>query len=85
MIGNVFDEALIDNTQTPVPDQVQFRVDFPRWRESLGARRRAILDAMAADHRTLDLAEMFDVSPARVSQIRREFHDGWRAFCGDEE
>src|SRR6185295_10116706 len=30
--GNVYDEALQDNTQTPVPEQLAFRVDFPRWR-----------------------------------------------------
>ena len=24
-----------------------------------------------------------DLNPARVSQLRREFMDGWRNFCGD--
>jgi hypothetical protein len=84
MVGNVFDEALTDNTRTPVPDQVQFRLDFPRWRRSLGRRRRALADAMAAGHRTTELAGMFHLSRGRVSQVRRELCASWRTFCGDD-
>ena len=84
MVGTVFDEALIDNTRTPVPDQVQFRLDFPRWRRTLGRNRRALMDAMAAGHRTTDLAGMFNLSQGRVSQVRRELCESWRAFCGDD-
>ena len=84
MVGNVFDDALADNTRTPVPDQVQFRLDFPRWRKSLGRGRRALVDAMAAGHRTTDLAEMINLSLGRVSQVRRELADSWRTFCGDD-
>lgn len=83
MIGNVFDEALIHNTQTPVPDQVQFRIDFPRWRASLDDRRRALVDAMAGGERTIDLADTFGVTQARISQVRRELYDGWTEFCGE--
>jgi hypothetical protein len=45
--GNVFDEALIDNTQTPVPEQVSFRIDFPAWRLTRSERDRRVID----DHR----------------------------------
>jgi len=81
---NASSNTLIDNTRTPVPDQVQFRLDFPRWRRSLGRRRRALVDAMAAGHRTTDLAGMFQISQGRVSQVRRELCESWRAFCGDD-
>lgn len=84
MIGNLFDEALADNTRTPVPDQVQFRVDFPSWRMTLTRRRRVVLDAMAVGHRTRDLARTFELSQGRVSQLRRELCASWRAFCGDD-
>jgi len=84
MVGNVFDDALADNTRTPVPDQVQFRLDFPRWRKSLGRGRRALVDAMAAGHRTTDLAAMFKISLGRVSQVRRELCESWRTFCSDD-
>jgi len=82
LIGSVFDEALRDNRRTPVDEQAAFRLDFPAWLCSLGRRDRRLAEAMALGHRTGELARRFRVSPARVSQLRREFHDGWVWFCG---
>src|SRR5262245_15464594 len=82
LIGSVFDEALRDNRRTPVPEQVCFRSDFPAWLCSLGRRDRRLAEAMALGHRTGELAKRFNVSPARVSQLRREFHADWLWFCG---
>jgi hypothetical protein len=81
--GGEFDDALRDNTRTPVPDQVQFRLDFPGWRGSLGGRDREMVGRMALGHSTGQLARRFRVSAARVSQKRREFRDGWARFCGE--
>jgi DNA-directed RNA polymerase specialized sigma24 family protein len=73
-------EALADNTRSAVPEQVAFRVDFPRWRAGLRRRDRKILDALARGERPTDVAQRFALSPGRVSQLRREFEDGWREF-----
>ena len=35
--------------------------------------------------RTLDVANKHGLSPARVSQLRREFMEDWTHFCGDGE
>jgi hypothetical protein len=35
---------------------------------------------MANNERTLDLSKEFEVSPSRISQMRREFLDGWKRF-----
>jgi hypothetical protein len=80
---DLFEERLRDNTITPVPDQVQFRIDFPSWLQSLTGRERRLIRAMAQGERTKDLSRHFEVSPARISQLRREFYEGWRRFCGD--
>ena len=79
---DAFEERLRDNTITPVPDQVQFRIDLPAWLATRTARDRRLVRAMANDERTLDLSQRFEVSPGRISQRRREFHDDWRRFCG---
>src|SRR4051812_20270882 len=79
--GNPFDEALQDNRRRPVPDQVAFRFDFPAWLSTLGRRNRRMAWAMALGFRTHELARRFKVSPARVSQLRRELHDDWGRFC----
>jgi hypothetical protein len=73
LCGNVFDDALCDNTQTPVDEQVAFRLD---------RSRRIIFDLMAGE-RTNDISRKYGTSPGRVSQLRREFHHDWHAFLGD--
>jgi hypothetical protein len=66
------EERLRDNTQTPVPDQVCFRIDFPAWLTTLAPRERQMVREMAGNERTLDLGQRFELSPARISQLRRE-------------
>lgn len=78
--GNLLDEALRDNTQSTVPDQVAFRNDFRAWLGSLTSRNRAIVRELALGHTSTEVARRFGVSAARISQLRRQFHDGWRAF-----
>jgi hypothetical protein len=82
--GNPLSEALTDNTRSPVPEQVHFRLDFPEWLVQLGDRNRRIAEDMALGHRTQDLAEMHKVTQARISQLRREFHDGWLRFTSQQ-
>jgi hypothetical protein len=79
------EERLCDNTLTPVPDQVQFRVDFPAWLKTLTPRERRIVRGMMRNERTIDLSKRFDVSPGRISQMRRELHDDWMRFLGDRD
>jgi hypothetical protein len=81
---DAFEERLRDNTLTPVPDQVEFRIDFPAWLRTLTGRERRMVRAMAQGERTQDLSRDFDLSPGRVSQLRREFRDGWRRFHGED-
>ncbi len=79
---NVFDQALRDNMQTPVPDQVCFRCDFPRWQGTRSDRDRRLIDDLMIGGRTGEVASKHGLSPARVAQLRREFHDDWEQFCG---
>ena len=73
-------DALADNTRSAVPEQAAFRLDFPRWRASLRERDRAVLDALAGGEGTEEAARRFGISPGRVSQLRRDFEQGWAAF-----
>lgn len=82
--GNVFDEALAENTVSPVPEQVAFRLDFPAWRLTRYERDRRLIDELMVGERTLDVARKHGLSPARISQLRREFHDDWSTFCDME-
>lgn len=82
--GTPLEEALTDNTRTPVAEQVAFRFDFPAWLLTYDQRRRDIIQAMAEGERTLELADRFGTSPARISQLRREFFVAWLVFTEEE-
>lgn len=77
--------ALRDNTRTPPPEQAAFRCDFPAWLRTRKRRDRKIIDQLMRGERTQVVARKHGLSPARVSQLRREFHDDWRRFCGGDE
>jgi hypothetical protein len=78
-------DQLTDNTRSPVPDQAAFRIDFPHWLESLTARDRDVALHLCRGDRPSEVARRHRISRARVSQLRRELHDDWRAFHGEGE
>ena len=39
---------------------------------------------MATGERTMDLARKYVISPARVSQLRRDYQEDWELFCAEE-
>jgi hypothetical protein len=81
--GHRLSEALLAHTQSPVPEQVCFRCDFPAWLASLSPRNRQIAQDLALGHQTQHLAQLYGLTEARISQLRREFHRDWRRFTGD--
>jgi hypothetical protein len=84
-IGDAYEEWLQDNRQTPVPEQVAFRCDFPVWLARWDDRRRALLACMMLNESTSSLAAQFQVSQARISQLRREFRESWQLYAGEVE
>lgn len=80
LTANPFAEALTDNTQTEIPEQVAFRLDFPAWLGTRTHRDRRIIEGMGKGERTSDLADRFGLSEARVSQMRCEFKEDWLRF-----
>jgi hypothetical protein len=78
------DDALCDSTQTPPADAAAFRIDFPCWLSTLNQRNRRLARALMIGENTLVAARKFKVSPARVSQLRQEFHDDWQRFHGEK-
>src|SRR5262249_55667420 len=80
--GNPLAEALVDNRKSPPPEQAAFRLDFPAWLMTRSERDRRLAEELMLGERTLDLSTKFGLSPARVSQLRRDFHQDWERFCG---
>jgi DNA-directed RNA polymerase specialized sigma subunit len=76
-------EPLIDNRRSPVRDQAAFRIDFPRWLQTLPERDRDIVLRLCQGERPVEVARQYGITRGRVSQLRRELHDGWLQFHGE--
>ena len=76
-------EALIDNTQTPIPDQVCFRCDVPAWLHTLKRRDRKIAILLSQGYSTSEVARQFGLTSGRISQLRRELYASWQNFHGE--
>ncbi len=75
--------SLVADRQTPIPEQVWFRIDFPVWLAQLTSRNRQIALALAQGDTAREVSQRFAVSPGRVSQLRSEFRESWRQFHGE--
>jgi hypothetical protein len=78
-------ECLTDNRRTPIPDQAHFRIEFPRWLSTQTNRNRQIAATLAIGYSTGEVARKFNISAARVSQIRRELYESWNEFTGERQ
>src|SRR5262249_40435803 len=72
-----------NNRRLTSPDQVAFRIDFPRWLAGLAARDRHAVQDLALGHRTEVVARKYGVTPGAVSHRRRDFHRAWQRFQGE--
>ena len=66
--------------QSPVVEQVAFRLDFPSWLASLSERDQRIVRMMLLGHTTTWLSRRFQLSAGRISQLRRQLMEDWRRF-----
>jgi hypothetical protein len=76
-------DMLADDSLTPVPDQVAFRLDFSAWLRVLNRRDRKLAEFLAVSNTTREAAEQFGVSRGRISQLRGELQASWTAFQGE--
>jgi hypothetical protein len=76
--------AVEDRRSSPA-EIAAFRLDFAAWLASLTRRERQIATKLAVGETTGAVARLFRRSAARISLLRRELHDAWLRFHGEEE
>jgi hypothetical protein len=81
--SNIWCEILADDTLTPVPDQVAFRLDFPAWLKIQNRRKRELAKFLAVGNSATEAAQRFRVTAARISQLRGELQASWQEFQGE--
>lgn len=78
-------DSLIEDRRTPVPDQVCFRIDFPEWLQRLPRQDRRLAELFVAGLPATEVAKQLEVTPARVSQIRKALREDWKRYQGELE
>jgi hypothetical protein len=85
LAGNPLEEALADNTVTPVDEQVAFRMDFPRWLSIQADRNRRIAVDLMCGERTTEVSNKYGLSQGRISHLRGQFMRSWERFSATPE
>jgi hypothetical protein len=81
--GERWQEAVVDNTQTPPADAAAFRMDFRQWLASLSPRNRQLVDLLVLSHTPTYVARQLKLSRGRISQLRKFFARRWYASQGE--
>jgi hypothetical protein len=76
-------ELVLADRRTPPCEQAAFRIDFSAWLSRHSQRKRQMVVALAVGNTTREVAEQFQLSQARIGQLRREFRTSWEEFHGD--
>jgi hypothetical protein len=76
-------EILVADHRATPADLAASRIDFGQWLGGMPGRLRKIAQCLATGESTSGAARRFGVTPARISQLRREFRRSWSAFHGD--
>ncbi len=74
--------ALVEDRRATPADIAAARIDVATWLRSLTQRNRRIAKALARGETTSDVAQQFELSSARISQIRDELKTSWESFQG---
>ncbi len=80
---DTWQEVLVEDRHATPADIAVTRIDFAVWLGGLSKHRRQIAKVLARGETTKATAKRFGLSPARISQLRREFQEAWQAFQGE--
>jgi hypothetical protein len=78
------EEQLYENARTSPSELAVFKIDFANWLAARNHQDRQMIHELSQGDRTSDLAQKYGITPGRVSQKRRQFHDAWQEFQGEQ-
>jgi DNA-directed RNA polymerase specialized sigma24 family protein len=73
----VWKQMLLEDRQTPVPDQAAFRIDWSAFLRDQHPRTRTALALLAAGHKQNEIADRLGVTPSAVSQRIKRAEREW--------
>ncbi len=76
-------QILVEDRKSSPAETAASRIDVGEWLGRMTSRRRQIAESLGAGYRTEEVAEKFNLSRGRISQLRRAFEDSWNDFQRD--
>jgi hypothetical protein len=81
--GNWKEILVEDHRRAGPAETAAARLDLAAWLRTLPRRHRQIAEALASGETTSAAATLFNVSAARISQVRRQLYEAWQRFQGE--
>jgi hypothetical protein len=78
-----WEELVVEDKRSTPADIAAMRLDFSAWLRQLERRKRAAAKLLAGGAATCEAAAQLRLSPARISQLRRELKTDWTRFQGE--
>ena len=76
-------ESLVEDRHAGPAETAAARLDVAKWFRKLPSRNRKLAKTLATGESTQATAKKFNVTAARVSQLRRELEASWLAMQGE--
>ena len=73
-------ELVVEDRHASPAELASFKIDFADWLKRLKRSKCNVALRLIAGDTTSEVAERFRLSPARVSQLRKELHRDWDEF-----
>jgi hypothetical protein len=76
-------ELVVEKSGASPAELAGLRIDFAEWLQRLDQFRRRVALRLVAGDTTKEAARYFQISAARISQLRQELRQNWNAFHGE--
>lgn len=73
-------EWVVEDRSAGPADVASTRIDFRDWLSTLSHKNRQIAELLAAGETTQTVAQQFQLTAGRISQVRRELLRAWNEF-----
>ena len=81
---DAWQEVVVEDKHAGPAEVAATRIDFSAWLKLMPHRLQKIVNFLASSESTIAAARKFRVTEGRISQIRKELHNAWHCFQGDE-
>ena len=73
-------EVVVEDGRASPAEVAASRIDIEDWLDELPRFKRGVAETLGTGETTKETAGRFDVTPGRISQLRKELAESWDAF-----